>query len=134
MNDLAKDPERFIEFVENKIQQHGMAKKLVPPAAVVKSEARDIADAELGERVQAAVENMIDLDGIKSTVIDKQSKKIGFSKVPKLLKDWAKKMEPISWRAHVEHLMTAKVDEIDDELTEAVEAEMQKVAQSLTDE
>src|SRR5262249_27238796 len=35
LNALAADPDRFIEYVERKLEQHGCAKKLVPPVKVI---------------------------------------------------------------------------------------------------
>ncbi|MFH1921737.1 MAG: ATP-binding protein [Planctomycetota bacterium] len=62
LNALAANPDRFIAWVEGKLEEHGLARKLIPPAKAIKEHAVQQREEELRQRVHDRFVDALSLD------------------------------------------------------------------------
>jgi len=120
LNALSADPHRFIAWVEATLQEHGVARKLVPPKKVIHSAARDQRDTMLKSAIRDAFHRHLDLDSLVATTAKTLGKQVDIRTLPEKLREWATKLEPISWRKHLESLVQGRVAQLADPITDMV--------------
>jgi hypothetical protein len=97
LNALAADPDRFIRYVEEKLRQHGCAEKLVPPASVVLERAAALRAKLLEEIVRAKLAEQLNTDSLAADLARKYAERVSVEDTPKVLAEWAGRLEPVSW-------------------------------------
>jgi hypothetical protein len=101
LNDLAADPDRFIQYVEKKLRQHGCAEKLVPPESVVLDRAAAQRTELLREVARAGLAELLKTEGLAAELVRQFAGTVTVEDTPKLLAEWAAGLEPVSWDHHL---------------------------------
>jgi hypothetical protein len=120
LNALSADPHKFIAWVEAKLKQHGVAKKLIPPKKVIYATARDKRDELLTCALQDVIERQLDINNRVAEMAAKLGKQIDLKTLPADLKTWAAELRPESWRKYLESLVRKRVDELGDDIEDLV--------------
>jgi hypothetical protein len=94
INALAADPRRFIEWIEGKLEEHGLKKKLIPGRDAIIEHAEEAVTEKLTEAIKGHVEELVDMDAIIQTLIDKYKSKIKIKGLPRKLVTWARSWNP----------------------------------------
>jgi hypothetical protein len=97
LNDLASDPDRFIEWVESKLEEHGCTNKLVPPRKIVLEVAKSVLRQRVESSVRANLSIILRVDQMAKDVSDSLCKKINVKDMPNALADWAEEPKPEAW-------------------------------------
>ena len=125
INALAADPQRFIEWLEGKLEEHGLKRKLIPKQDAIIEHAEEAITKKLTESIKRHVEELIDLDAITETLIDEYKPKIKAKGLPRKLATWGKKLEPKPWRDHADGIVAELIGKVDDKLEAAVNDALQ---------
>jgi hypothetical protein len=129
LNSLAADPDRFIEYVEAKLRQHGFAKKLVPPATVVLDRARNVRAELIRERARATLAELLNADVEELT--QHFAQKISLRELPSRVATWARTLEPCGWDEHLEDEVRKAVAALDPMLRESLLVRIRELARRL---
>jgi hypothetical protein len=108
------------EFIEDGLQQHGAATKLVPPPDVLATHAQEARDQELTELVMAELERMVDINGVVRHLIATHPHLAGVDEAR--VRDRFTSHPAESWRVAAERLVA---DDIDAALVDDVRAQLQ---------
>ncbi len=120
LNALAADPDQFMKWLEQKLEEHGLKKKLIPDKDAIIKHAEETRDKRLTDAIEDHVKEMIDLDGITAELVDQFKEKIKLGKVPSNVTKWGEKLEAKPWRDYVNDLVGKRVNKIDEEIDEVV--------------
>lgn len=107
LNALAVDPDRFVEFIERKLSEHGLDRKLVPPDAVIADQAERHVDDVLDRMVRHEVASRLNVEKIVGAVLKQVT--VDVRHVPDEIRGWATAMEPKSWSAVVDDVVRLTV-------------------------
>jgi len=122
LNALAKSPDRFIGWIEDKLQQHGLDRKLLPPEQVVEKHAVDRRAERLRERVSECVASILDLEALEAGIVDRLLPQVSLDGVADDLRAWAPRLEPGRWCGRVNRLVDRSVADLEDEIRAAAVA------------
>ena len=98
INALAADPDRFLQFFESKLKEHGCTEKLVPPADVVADDAALTLGLQLREQIWHEVERELGVDGLVEDIAIQLEPGFELGGIPLKLSTWAKGLGPERWR------------------------------------
>ena len=126
INALAADPQRFIEWLEGKLEEHGLKRKLIPEQDAIFEHAEEAITKKLTETIRGHVEELVDLDAITEALIDEYKPKIKVKGLPRKLATWGKKLEPKPWRDHADGIVAGLIGKFDDKLEAAVNDAVQE--------
>jgi DNA topoisomerase VI subunit B len=116
LNALSADPMAFLQWIEDKLNHFGVAKKLIPPAETIQERAEDTLETELYATIREQIEQELDLDGL--TLKAAESLKI---EAPNLdLKQWAKNTPPEHWTHYIDRTTRGAIDDHHHEIIEQV--------------
>ena len=118
LNDLASNPRRFIDYVERKLQELGLARKLVPPGKVVLKTAQELRSQILREQAHEALSEHLDLDDLATAIAKDLAKKFPVKSLPELLLEWAAQLKPQPWKDQLRSMIVERVEERKDEVDE----------------
>jgi hypothetical protein len=119
LNALAADPDRFIAYVHRKLEQLGCARKLIPPAEVVRSRATARRDEALLAAARKVVCAQLGVDAIATTVADELRNALPVKDLPKFLSRWARQPKPESWAEVADREVEARVAGLAEQLERA---------------
>lgn len=132
LNAISANPERFVEWVEGKLQTHGCALKLVPDRSTVISEALAEFKVSLENEVRKQVNLKLKVDDlVRAAISDVQLP--SFTRVPTNLKKWAKSLQPDSWRSVVADIAERKIESNAAEISGAVQSAIKRANLDLGD-
>lgn len=134
LNAMAANPDRFIAYVEQKLREHGLDKKVVPPDEVIDKRAeRKIKDG-ITEHVLDDIGSMLDTGSIVSRIVKEFEKQVDVDDVPDGVEEWAGELKPKSWTTFVDDEVYDLVNEHDDTIRKMVRAELIKQAAEIEDD
>jgi len=114
LNALSADPDRFIAWIEGKLQGLGLAKKLLPAPSIIGQVVDHRRDAELLAAATQHILEILDINAIATAVVNKI--KLPVRDIPGELKKWAKEVAPEHWKNRVHSLVEGRVMNIDHEI------------------
>lgn len=120
LNALATNPQQFVDWVESKLQQHGAAKKLVPPDEFITDTTVEIYRKSRLSRIEYAVVRALDVPAIVRR-IDASLPTPAFNIVDEV-KQWAAKIEPVHWSRVCESIAFEMLNELNSEIDSKVKA------------
>ena len=132
LNALARDPDRFIEWVEQKLAEHGVAKKLVPPADVITRMARNKRSSLLQDRISEIVGEILDVDSIVAAVIEDHLDDIPIEHMPNAIQAWGRKLRPERWTDRIQRLVEDAIYDIRDQIRATAEVRTSEILEDLT--
>jgi hypothetical protein len=109
LNDLASDPDRFINWVISKLKQHGCVTKLVPPQKVVQEKAKSYLASLLDQAARFSLSTLLHVEQMVEDVKKWTRRKINLKDMPAALADWAEEPKPEAWGAALEQMITDRV-------------------------
>jgi hypothetical protein len=127
LNALAANPDRFIEYVEGKLLEHGCG-KLVPPKKVVIDAAKAKRTDLLMHVLLTEVMKAFGVSQVVDDLFKQVQGNLVIQDTHKILTDWAEGREPNSWRLRLDGEMKNRVAAITPDL---VERAKNKVAEIL---
>jgi DNA topoisomerase VI subunit B len=98
LNALAATPQDFIDFVEAKLELHGLTKNLVPPDDVVLSAANDAVRSAARHQARNIIEEMIDIESLLGRAVEEIDGLANCSTIQSNVSDWGAEAAPESWR------------------------------------
>ena len=113
-----------------KLQEHGCAKKLVPPQKVVMEHARQMREKLLQIAIREEFLALIGEQTIDE-LVGAISSQVPIADCAQSLKRWAAKLEPTSWDHFLDRGLRAAVESVDPRLREMVLAKLGQIAASL---
>jgi hypothetical protein len=119
LNSLAADPDRFIAYVHRRLEELGCARKLIPPADVVRSRATACRDGELLARAQAVVHEQLGVDAIANALADGLRDAVPVKDLRKFLRRWARELKPEGWAEVADREVEARVAGLAEQLERA---------------
>jgi hypothetical protein len=127
LNDLASDPDRFIAYVERKLEEHGCARKLVPPPEVVLKHAKDWRGRLLGDAAREVLGELLNADRIvRKIVTGPLRERISIEGLPDMLQAWAGELAPEPWGQALEREVRRRMSAVGDELRAEVLTRLQE--------
>ena len=132
LNALARDPDRFIEWVEQKLAEHGVAKKLVPPADVITRMARNKRSSLLQDRISEIVGEILNVDSIVATVVEDHLDDIPIEHVPDEVQAWSLKLRPERWTDHIQRLVEDAIYDLGDQILATAQLRTSEMLEDLT--
>jgi DNA topoisomerase VI subunit A len=120
LNALSVNIDRFIAWIEGKLRQHGVAKKLVPDEHVVRSYGTNCAAHRLESAVRRQIERKLDLAEIARFVTASLADRVKIEDASASLAKWSVDAPPEPWTDCVMRLADEAVASIDDEIATAV--------------
>jgi hypothetical protein len=127
LNDLASDPDRFIAYVERKLEEHGCARKLVPPAQVILQHAEECRGRFLGDAVRKVLEELLSADSlVRQIATGPLQARIPIEGLPGTLQAWAAKLKPEPWGEALQRKIRSQVSAVGDELRAEVLTRLQE--------
>ncbi|MGA2256329.1 MAG: ATP-binding protein [Thermoguttaceae bacterium] len=121
LNDLATNPDEFMAEIEQRLRQHGLGKKLVPPVSAIKQQATQMRDDALHDAASEAIREVLDIDSMIATVVTKLKPQVTLNDIPKDLTKWAKRLLPESWKHRIETLIDSRVGQLRAQIAELAE-------------
>jgi hypothetical protein len=121
LNALAADPDRFIRYVEDKLQEHGCG-KLVPPKKVVTQTARAALTSLLESVAMQEILKAIGVEKVIAELVEKYGDRVTVKDLHSVLTEWGKGREPDSWTSHLEKELLKRVQAIASEVSEGAAA------------
>lgn len=115
LNALAANPQQFVDWVESKLERHGAAKKLVPSPETLQARVASHYQTERRERIRTAVMSVLNIGAIVNS-IDAKLPKPEFTGVADSLKQWADKLEPVTWSKICESIANEKLSELQQQI------------------
>lgn len=119
LNALSKSPDRFVGWIEDKLHEYGLDRKLLPPRKQVREHAVGRRANQLRDRVSREVASILDLESLEAEVVDCILPKVRLDRVPDDLEKWAAKLQPGRWCDQIDQHVDRLVAELDDEVHEA---------------
>lgn len=113
LNALSADPHRFVEWVESKLEEHGCARKLVPPKLVIEKHAHTRRDVALKCAIDAAIDEHIEREDIISRVCKTIEGRVEIKSIPPQLERWAEDVLPRHWTDCVTEIVEDGVAALD---------------------
>jgi hypothetical protein len=132
LNALAAVPERFIEYVENKLHEHQCDTKLVPQRKVINDFARGLREDLLHDAVREGLLSAIGEDVIHEIVRVMRSH-VPITSLPLELKRWALNLTPQSWTQYMTSSLHGAVVSVDQRLRDQVRAKLAELGASLSE-
>jgi len=120
LNALSADPQRFVDWVESKLVQHGAAKKLVPSGKVIVSKVESLYRESRLQQIREAVTSRLDIDAIVNE-IDKALPNPKFTGVSDSLKKWGRLLKPETWTAVCNAISLDKLNDQDSLIQQAID-------------
>lgn len=120
LNALSADPYRFIEYVERKLETHGAANKLVPPAPAVRSEADVERRNQLTTRIRNEFDRQLDVDSKVESLVEKYEDRIEIEPAPDRVEKWSAKLTPQRWTHPVKRMVEKQIDKLRRDIREDV--------------
>ena len=120
LNALSADPKTFVEWVESKLELHGVAKKLVPPPDVIATQANNDRGRLLREGIREAIELELDIESRVETIAGDLEGLVDIDAMPSSVAEWAETITSRHWTHCVRGLVVDGIDEIDANITDAV--------------
>lgn len=114
LNALSSNPPRFIEWIESKLELHGVAKKLVPPKNVIKERSRQKRDEILTNHIWNEFIKKFEIENKVEQIANKIVRKIKISSICDNVIDWAKDPKPEHWTQCVDDKVTHAVGQVHD--------------------
>jgi hypothetical protein len=119
LNDLASDPDRFLSWVEAKLEAVCCNRKLLPPRKVVLGRAKDLRSEMLFSAAREELSSLLDLDGKTVALVTALGEKCQVNDLYDVLAGWSKGLAPESWDAALRGQVALRVDGLEDKLREA---------------
>jgi len=94
LNALSADPQKFIEWVERKLAEHGVAKKLVPPKKIIVERAEAEREAILRRYARRCIEETLAIDAKVDEIVEQLLRQVKIDAVPGAVKKWGSKSGP----------------------------------------
>jgi hypothetical protein len=116
LNALAADPDRFLQYVEDKLRQNGCTDKLVPPGKVVIERAKSLRSEMVTAAARSRVAALLDIEAIAQNLVNDVMKRVKVKDLPSLLERWAEGREPERWEAYLRQQVEERVDSLRTEL------------------
>lgn len=107
---------RFVEWVEAKLAQHGVAEKLVPPMAVQRAEKTRLHNEQIAEALKESILSEAGFDDLLKDIQGELSLDDGPD-----LASWAKDCPPEPWTEPVDRFVVEQVEEARDLIDEKVQ-------------
>jgi hypothetical protein len=120
LNALSAYPAKFIEYIERKMEEYGVAKKLVPPPEVITAEAQKRRVEILRQQVQLRYDEATGRDAKVEAVTQKLLANIGIDDAPSSVGSWAESTPAEPWTKHVADVLSSRVQDIDDDILREV--------------
>jgi hypothetical protein len=134
LNDLASDPQQFIDYVERKLKQHGCARKLVPPRDVVLPKAKQERDDLLKDAAREQLSSLLDLDALVADLVKTFARRVRVKDLPVVLKRWKAKLPAEAWDAAVGRKLAARVERLEDAISKRARVALRRRQDALDDE
>jgi hypothetical protein len=116
LNALAADPDRFLAYVEEKLAQHGCARKLLPRPKVIRREAKELLLQYLNQAARAQVNELLNVDALVNDLADSLAGVVSLHGIPAAMDRWARGLGPEWWKAQVEGQVQELVHGVADEM------------------
>jgi hypothetical protein len=129
LNALSSNPRVFVDWLEHKLKERGVYKKLVPPNDAIREQVADRSRVLLREHVQRRVDEALNVDAIIEEVCERIGDGVKVRGPVKSVKNWAKDITPRHWTHHVDDRVTEAVTSLDDKIITAVADEIKKMAE-----
>ncbi|MHB8956042.1 MAG: ATP-binding protein [Pirellulaceae bacterium] len=127
LNALSADPHRFVAWVESKLEEHGCAKKLIPPKTIIETYGRETRDAILRETIHAAINDYLNVGGLIGPICNTLKRRIEIKGIPAQMQSWAEGLPPQHWRHYVSALISDSVAGLDAAIREKVAVALREV-------
>jgi hypothetical protein len=131
LNALASDPDRFLEYVEDKLRQHGCAQKLVPPRNVVVDKARALRMHLVGEAARAKILELLHVDSLVTSLANDLVKRVEVKDLPSLLKHWAEARAPYRWEAYLQQQLQERISSLGTDMGRGAAAKVREAKSKL---
>jgi hypothetical protein len=128
LNSLAADPDKFIQYIEQKLDEHGCAEKLVPPPKVLIDRAMALRIDLLQEAARRKLAELLNEDVLVRAVGQQLAGKVLVKDMPRVLTDWARELAPQSWDDYLEKQIKERTDALAQELNENVLTKVREIA------
>ena len=102
LNALSADPAAFVAWIERKLQEHGVAAKLIPPAKIIKQRAREQREKMLADEVLRRVMEALDMPAKVKQIAQKLERHFPLNHMPGDVATWGKEPQPQSWMQFVD--------------------------------
>lgn len=126
LNALSANPQAFVAWVESKLQDHGVAKKLVPPSKVIESRAEEELTKALEDRVRDRFEAAINLDSSVDSAVEKLLPLLDVSGAVDAVTKWASEVKPKPWTTCVDGYVRQAVFGLDAKICQHVEESLKQ--------
>ncbi len=124
LNALSAYPDRFIEWLENKLQSHGVTQKLIPPDEVIATEAERTRRQEIREEAERRLLSRLDVEAFTQRVCDRLVDRVDIDHATPSLKDWQKTLTTDRWLTELHRLVDREVDKITGDIDTEVDREI----------
>lgn len=121
LNALSADPEAFIKWVEQKLSEHGVAQKLVPPNKVITATAKERREVLLRESIQQRLMESLDVEARVDSLTKKFTRRLSVKDVPAAVEAWAEKIEAAPWTKCVDSEIRASIRRLNKDIEHAVD-------------
>jgi hypothetical protein len=98
LNALATTPQSFIDYVEGKLELHGLTKNLVPPEQVVLAAAHGEVRSTARQSARDTIEQILDLESLLGRVAGMVESRVDYSAVQTGVSNWGHVAAAESWR------------------------------------
>lgn len=116
LNALSCDPAKFCQWVESKLHQFGITKKLVPGNSVVSQTAEVVRDVLATRRVIEFLRRMLDFEEMARCVVEQVRDRVSLDGIRDELVKWAAGLPAAGWRGQLDYIVNARVDGIAEEI------------------
>ncbi len=120
LNALSADPKVFVDWVEAKLQEHGVAKKLVPPVEVITAQATHDRNEKMRATIRKTIERKLDIESKIDRIVNDLESRIDEQAIPAKVAKWAETITPRHWKHCVNDLVSEAVRDIQPDITNAV--------------
>ncbi len=121
LNALAKNPDEFIAWIVDKLERHGLNRKLVPPRNHIAHHSALRHREIVAHRVTACIDEILGMDGMVDTVTKAILPNVEIDNIPDEVVEWAAKPKPESWTQCVDRAIEGRADAIGDQIQRAAE-------------
>ena len=127
LNALAAIPQDFIDFVEAKLELHGLTKNLVPPDDVVLSAANDAVRLAARQQARSTIEQIINIESLLDRAAEEIDGLVDCATIQSSVSEWGIEAAPESWR----DVTTREAEEQVRQHHERIETTVRKSLESL---